>query len=90
VYSSTKNYLQLRVLRPGRAVYSVCGVFKLKSYRKPMALTISPSGSGLYTFQINAATIYTIAKYPSHALIRTETLQGKCDLSCRVMLCARF
>jgi hypothetical protein len=55
-----------------------------------MALTISPSGSGLYTFQINAATIYTIAKYPSHALIRTETLHGKCDLSCRVMLCARF
>src|SRR6516162_3226188 len=47
-------------------------------------LTISPSGSGLYPFQSNAATIYTIAKYQSHALIRAETLQGKCGLSCHL------
>jgi len=43
--------------------------------------SISPAGSGHILFQDNAATIYTIAKYRSHADGRAGMLQGKNGLS---------
>src|SRR5208282_1269816 len=39
--------------------------------------SISPAGSGLYPFQDNAATIYTIANTGAKLLCRAGTLQGK-------------
>ena len=53
--------------------------------------SISPAGSGLYPFQDNVATIYTIAKYQSHSPLSgrnaPENING---LSCRAMLCLEF
>jgi hypothetical protein len=52
--------------------------------------TISPAGSGLYPFQDNAATIYTIANTGAKLLYRAGTLQSNYGLNCRALLCARF